>query len=67
MLAYGWQQRRLYAGHGNPVQLSEKHMQSYVDEMAWRFNNRDNPYLFRDTLLKLISADVLAYKNLIAN
>lgn len=26
----------------------------YLDEMTWRFNNRKNPLLFRDTTLKLI-------------
>jgi hypothetical protein len=33
-----------------------------LDEMTFRFNNRFNPYLFRDTLLKLIKAPVLEYK-----
>jgi hypothetical protein len=32
--------------------------------MAFRFNNRDNPYLFRDTLLKLIQSDSLPYAEL---
>jgi transposase-like protein len=45
-------------------QLSEKHLQSYLDEGAWRFNNRENPYLFRDTLLKLIHSDSLPYGEL---
>jgi hypothetical protein len=43
-----------------------KHLAAYLDEMTFRFNNRDNPYLFRDTLLKLIEAPVLAYKTLTA-
>jgi len=30
--------------------------------MTWRFNNRENPYLFRDTMLKLIHSDNLEYK-----
>lgn len=51
---------------GSYHQLSEKHLQSYVDEMAWRFNNRDNPFLFRDTLLKLIHSENLPYQELIA-
>ncbi|MEX2225258.1 MAG: IS1595 family transposase [Dehalococcoidia bacterium] len=51
---------------GSYHQLSEKHLQSYVDEMAWRFNNRDNPYLFRDTLIRLIRAETLPYQDLIA-
>jgi hypothetical protein len=33
--------------------------------MTWRFNNRKNPYLFRDTMLKLIHSDNLEYKKVI--
>jgi hypothetical protein len=29
-----------------------------------RFNNRKNPYLFRDTMLKLIHSENLEYKEL---
>jgi len=43
-----------------------KHLEAYLDEMTFRFNNRNNPYLFRDTMQKLIEAPVLEYKNLIA-
>jgi len=32
--------------------------------MKFRFNNRANPYLFRDTLIKLIDAPALEYKKL---
>ena len=32
---------------------------AYLDELEWRFNNHENPYLFRDTLVKLINADDL--------
>jgi transposase-like protein len=51
---------------GSYHQLSAKHMDSYLDEMAWRFNNRDNAYLFRDTLIRLVNAETLEYKELIA-
>jgi transposase-like protein len=51
---------------GSYHQLSAKHLDAYLDEMAWRFNNRENPYLFRDTLLRLISAESLPYQQLIA-
>jgi hypothetical protein len=37
-----------------------------LDEVTFGFNNRNNPYLFRDTLLKLIEAPVLEYKKLTA-
>lgn len=46
--------------------ISAKHLESYLNEMSFRFNNRQNPYLFRDTMQKLIEAPVLEYKNLIA-
>jgi transposase-like protein len=46
--------------------VSAKHLQAYLDEMCFRFDNRKNPYLFRDTLLKLLQAEHLEYKELIA-
>ncbi len=51
---------------GSYHQLSAKHLQAYMDEFTFRFNNRENPFLFRDTLLKLISAGALTYSRLIA-
>ena len=44
--------------------VSAKHLAAYLDEMTWRFNNRKNRYLFRDTMLKLIHSDNLEYKEL---
>ena len=46
--------------------ISAKHLEAYLDEMTFRFNNRNNPYLFRDTMMKLIAAPVLEYKKLTA-
>lgn len=34
---------------GSYHQVSAKHLDTYLDELEWRFNNRENPYLFRDT------------------
>ncbi|MBI3895285.1 MAG: IS1595 family transposase [Acidobacteria bacterium] len=45
--------------------LSTKHMNAYLNEFEWRFNNRSNPYLFRDTLLRLLTAPKMEYKDLI--
>lgn len=50
---------------GSYHKVSTKHMNAYLDELEWRFNNRKNPYLFRDTLTKLLAANALAYKSLI--
>lgn len=47
-------------------QVSMKHLPAYLDEFEWRFNNRDNPHLFRDTMLKLIESPNLEFKKLIA-
>jgi transposase-like protein len=46
-------------------QLSAKHLPAYLDEMAFRFNNRDNPYLFRDTVLRMVEGEKLPYAELI--
>jgi len=44
--------------------VSAKHLPAYLDEMCFRFNNRKNPYLFRDTLIKLLSSPHIEYKQL---
>ena len=49
---------------GSYHKVSRKHLDAYLDELEWRFNNRENPYLFRDTLLKLIRSDNLPYEKL---
>ncbi len=46
--------------------LSVKHLPAYLDEAAFRWNNRGNPYLFRDTILRLVEADTLTFKELVA-
>jgi hypothetical protein len=46
--------------------VSTKHLAAYLQEMTWRFNNRKNPYLFRDTMLKLIRSSNIEYKRLTA-
>jgi transposase-like protein len=51
---------------GSYHQISEKHLDRYLDEFEFRFNNRHNPYLFRDTLLRLVNSENLEYKELTA-
>ena len=51
---------------GSYHQLSTKHLDAYLGELEWRFNNRENPYLFRDTLTRLLAADALTYRTLTA-
>jgi transposase-like protein len=49
---------------GSYHQISVKHMDRYLDEFEFRFNNRHNPYLFRDTLRRLLASGNLEYKEL---
>jgi len=51
---------------GSYHKISEKHIDRYLDELEWRFNNRKNPYLFADTLKKLLGSGKLEYKELVA-
>jgi transposase-like protein len=51
---------------GSYHHLSVKHLPAYLDEMEWRFNNRENPFLFRDTILRLVEGDTLTYQELVA-
>jgi len=50
---------------GSYHQLSVKHLPAYLDEMEFRFNNRENPFLFRDTLLRLVMGEALPYAELV--
>ena len=52
---------------GTYHKLSIKHLDAYLDELEWRFNNRQNPWLFRDTVTKLINSKKLEYQVLIAS
>lgn len=49
---------------GSYHQLSAKHLASYLDEIAFRFNNRANPHMFRDTLVAMLDAETLTYAQL---
>ena len=50
---------------GTYHRISIKHLDAYLDELEHRFNNRKNQYLFRDTLLKLLTAEALPYDKLV--
>ena len=51
---------------GSYHKLSRKHLPAYLSEFEFRFNNRGNPFLFRDTLTALVRADTLTYEELTA-
>jgi hypothetical protein len=42
------------------------YLSAYLQEVEFRFNNRSNPYLFRDTVLELVKAEPLEYEKLTA-
>ena len=46
--------------------LSPKHLDAYLEELKWRFNNRRNPFLWRETMRQLVSAEPVEYKALTA-
>jgi transposase-like protein len=50
---------------GSYHQVSVKHLPAYLDELEFRFNGRDNPFLFRDTLMVLLHGDALPYRELV--
>ena len=49
---------------GSFHQVSFKHLDRYLDEFEFRYNNRKNPYLFRDTLIRLMKGAALPYEKL---
>ena len=46
--------------------MSVKHMDRYLEELQWRFNNRDNPYIFHDALARIMHTNRLTYRELVA-
>ena len=51
---------------GSYHRLSAKHLEAYLAEFEFRFNNRANEFLFRDTLTRLVTAENLPYSKLIS-
>ena len=49
---------------GSFHQVSGKHLDRYLDEFEFRFNNCKNPYLFRDTITRLVTANAMTYEKL---
>lgn len=50
---------------GTYHKVSMKHLDAYLGELEHRFNNRNNEFLFRDTLLKLVKAESLPFRELV--
>lgn len=47
-------------------QISVKHLPAYLDEFEFRFNNRENPYIFRDAMRLLQDSENEEYKELVS-
>lgn len=52
---------------GSYHKLSKKHLAAHLHEFTFRFNNRDNPHLFRDTILRLVEGEGLPYRELVGD
>ena len=46
--------------------VSVKHLDRYLDELEWRYNNRDNDHIFVHTLRRIVNTDHLEYRDLVA-
>jgi transposase-like protein len=51
---------------GSFHQVSHKHLDRYLDEFEFKYNNRKNAFLFRETLTRLVNGKVLTYDKLTA-
>jgi transposase-like protein len=51
---------------GSFHQVSHKHLDRYLDEFEFKYNNRKNTHLFRDTLTRLVQAEAMPYEQLTA-
>jgi hypothetical protein len=51
---------------GSFHQISVKHLDRYLDEFEFRYNNRTNAYLLRDGSLRLTKSSALPYDKLTA-
>lgn len=52
---------------GSYHKISLKHLDRYLEEFEFRFNNRDNPFIFRDAMSLLIQPGRLEYQDLVAS
>jgi transposase-like protein len=44
--------------------IERKHLPAYLQEFEFRYNNRENAFIFRDTLIALLQGDTLTYDSL---
>ena len=46
--------------------VRRKHLGRYLEELEWRFTNRNNDHIFRDTLHRIVHTNHLTYQQLTA-
>ena len=46
--------------------VSEKHLDRYLEELEWRYINRDNDHIFVDTLRRIVQTEPMSYERLVA-
>ena len=46
--------------------VSAKHLDRYLEELEWRFSNRENDHIFVDTLRRMVNTEALPYRQLVA-
>ena len=46
--------------------VSEKHLDRYLEELEWRYSNRENSHIFTDTLRRIVKTPHLTYNALTA-
>jgi transposase-like protein len=46
--------------------VSDKHLDRYLEELEWRYSNRDNDHIFVDTLRRMVNTDCMPYEKLVA-
>ena len=45
--------------------VSAKHLDRYLDELEWRYNNRDNDHIFLYTLRRIVNTERMEYRELV--
>ena len=51
---------------GSFHKVSMKHIDRYLSELEWRFNNRRNDGIFIDALKRIVTTDTMTYRELVA-
>ena len=50
---------------GSFHKASVKHIDRYLDELEWKYSNRDNDHIFVDTLRRRVNTEQLTYNRLV--